>query len=102
MICSKDAIDADEKYKHVKNNTKWKRVNTVKCKLLEKKPDETTKEKTMDYGGIKGMVKVVKKIVKDGYMTLKTVFRNEDEAALEDIDESMTVTQKPKLVMLAL
>ena len=56
----------------------------------------------MDYGGIKGMVKVVKKIVKDGYMTLKTVFRNEDEAALEDIDESMTVTQKPKLVMLAL
>ena len=91
MICAQDGFDADEKYKRNNKDTKFKRVNIVKCKLLENKPDGTTKEKTKDYGGIKGLTKVVKKIVKNGEMTIKTVFRDENEAALEDIDETLTV-----------
>ena len=102
MVCARDGIDADEIYKRNKKDTLFKRVDTVKCKLLESKPDETTKDKTLDYGGIKGLTKVVKRIVKDGWMTIKTVFRDEDEAALEDIDQSLSITQKPAIVLLNL
>ena len=102
MICTQDGFDADEKYKRNKKDTKFKRVNTVKCKLLDNEPDGKTKEKIKDYGGVKGLTKVVKHIVKDGQLKVKTVFKNEKKEELEDIDISLTPTMKDKILLVNL